>query len=109
MITDAKNGNIETIKPEPVELKPGTSAMFGDVRVSDQDGKIMIEQVQPEEVTPTLVEKDAKIKPEVSKYLVVKGVKVQFEETPLGMISTCQDDGGKLYEFFAPEVIADGD
>jgi len=39
---------------------------------------------------------------------VAKGISVTWTDIAFGHRSTCQDDGSKLYEFFAPEVVSNG-
>jgi len=83
-------------------LAPGTSIEVGDVRVQESKGVVTVATLGAVE-TAVIVLKDEQIDvPLPCKYIVPRGDSVKIGKTSLWLRTTVQDDGGYLYEFFAP-------
>lgn len=94
-----------TMRPaiETIELKPGTSVEVGDVRVTEDKGVVTVETLGPPETETITIKEGEQIDvPRACRYIVPRGVSVKIGKTSLGLRTTVQNDGGYLYEFFAP-------
>jgi len=88
------------------EVKPGDVLDIGGVKITEKDGKGTVEYEAEVPVEPTILDTDQHVKvPTEGTYFVPKGVTVTFGASPLGLVSTCLDDG-KTYQFLG---VDDGD